>query len=49
MEKYQFIDNKGTFTIKNADHHTYLYLPLAGDAGLKSAITPTLGGDSKLD
>ena len=49
MEKYQFIDNKGTFTIKNADHHTYLYLPLAGEAGLKSAITPTLGGDSKLD
>lgn len=47
MEGYAFIDEKGTFTIKNPENYSYLYFPLAGKAGLKSCVTPNLGGDSK--
>ena len=46
---YQFIGEDGTFTLKNADEYSYLYFPVAGEKGLKSAVTPNLGGDSKLD
>ncbi len=49
MEGYAFIDEKGTFTIKNPENYNYLYFPLAGNKGLKSCLTPNLGGDSKGD
>ena len=39
----------GTFTITNPENYSGLYLPLAGEEGLKSSITPTFGGDSKTD
>lgn len=29
------------------DNNSYLYFPLAGEQGIKSSITPTLGGDIK--
>lgn len=35
--------------MKSPGHTSYLYFPLAGDSGLKSCVTPLLGGDSKLD
>ena len=49
MEKYKFIDNKGTFELKNSDNNSYMYFPLANDAGMMSAITQNLHGDIKLD
>lgn len=49
MEGYQFLDDKGTFRLKNAENYSGLYFPVASDVGLKSAVTPNLGGDSKID
>ena len=47
MKKIEFIDKNGTFRIKNPENYSGLYFPLAGEGGLKSSITPNLGGDSK--
>lgn len=49
MSRIRFIDDEGTFAILDPEEISYLYFPLAGETGLKSSITPTLGGDSKLD
>ena len=49
MSKIVFKDKNETFTIKNPENMTGLYFPIAGEQGLKSSITPNLGGDSKLD
>ena len=46
---YEFIDKYGSFRMKRPERNSYLYFPLAGDSGLKSCVTPLLGGDSKLD
>ena len=48
MNKMKFIDEKGTFTLKQPENYSYLYFPVAGEKGIKSAITPNLGGDCKL-
>ncbi|MGE0003927.1 MAG: hypothetical protein AB7S88_05680, partial [Candidatus Izemoplasmatales bacterium] len=39
----------GSYTISSAEHFHGLYYPLFHEHGLKSAITPTLHGDLKLD
>ncbi|MDD6305290.1 MAG: cellobiose phosphorylase [Lachnospiraceae bacterium] len=49
MEKITFLGKDGTFQIRNPENYSGLYFPLAGEKGLKSSITPNLGGDSKLD
>ena len=49
MEQIRFLDDGGTFALNNPEAVSYLYFPLASETGLKSAITPSLGGDSKLD
>ena len=49
MEKIEFIDEQGTFCINNPENYNNLYFPIAGEQGIKSAVTPNLGGDSKLD
>ncbi len=49
MRGYQFIDQKGTFTIQNPGKVSGLYFPIASEAGLKSSVTPNFGGDAKLD
>lgn len=49
MKQIEFQDREGTFIIHNPENYSALYLPLAGERGLKSSITPTLGGDSKTD
>ncbi len=49
MGGYRFLDENGTFEIDNPDNTNYLYFPLAGLKGLKSAVTPGLNGDAKLD
>jgi len=38
-----------TFTIDNPQKVAGLYFPLCSETGLKSCITPNLGGDSKID
>ena len=49
MEPIRFLDDDGTFTLNDPEAVSCLYFPLASETGLKSAITPNLGGDSKLD
>jgi len=49
METIRFIDDKGTFSIENPENYSYLYFPIANETGIKSSLTPNLGGDSKLN
>ena len=49
MRGYKFLDNKGTFLLDNPENTGYLYFPVAGENGLKGAVTPTLGGDLKVN
>ncbi|MDD2958939.1 MAG: cellobiose phosphorylase [Lachnospiraceae bacterium] len=46
--KYQFLDDMGSFEASAAETVSYLYLPLANEAGVMSSITPDGHGDSKL-
>ena len=48
-KKINFIDNNGSFRIEYPENTSYLYFPLAGEKGLKTSITPNLGGDAMLD
>ena len=48
MYKIKFEKNE-SFRIEHPDHISYLYFPIAGEAGIKADITPDLGGDSKID
>ncbi len=49
MSGYKFIDDRGSFEMKDPQHTSGLYLPVAGGKGLRSAVSPDFGGDSKLD
>ena len=49
MKQLHFIDADGSFTVDSPENTSYLYFPLASESGLKSAVTPCLGGDAKLD
>ena len=49
MSKIRFIDENGTFELKNPQHTSGLYMPLASRGGLKSAVAPDFGGDAKTD
>lgn len=49
LKHIHFVDGHGSFTIKNPENISYLYFPLASETGLKSAVTPNLGGDAKMD
>lgn len=49
MAGYQFLEEKGTFHMKNPENYSALYFPIAGEQGIKSSVTPNLSGDSKLD
>ncbi len=49
MKHLAFIDEHGSFQIKQPENTSYLYFPLASETGLKSAVTPNLGGDAKID
>ena len=46
---WYFIDDQGTFELKNPQNNSYLYFPLVNQGGMMSSITPTLNGDAKLD
>lgn len=45
--QYEFLDNRGTFRLEQPENTSYLYFPVAGEQGIKGALTPTLGGDLK--
>lgn len=47
MKQYQFIDHKGTFVLEDAELTSYLYFPIANEAGMMSSVTPSFGGDAK--
>lgn len=49
MDSIQLLDDSGAFLLNAPEGVSGLYFPLAGEKGLKSAITPNLGGDCKLD
>jgi len=49
MEYIKFKHENEIFTLNHPDNYTYLYFPVAGEQGIKSSVTPNLGGDSKLD
>lgn len=49
MRQIEFTDTKGSFQLRSAQQYPGLYFPIAGECGLKSALTPELGGDAKLD
>lgn len=48
MGTVNFLDDGGTFRVHQPENYSYLYFPVAGEAGIKSSVTPNLGGDSKL-
>lgn len=41
---YKFLDNKGTFQLEQPENVSYLYFPIAGEQGIKGALTPMLEG-----
>ena len=49
MQHVQFLGDNGDFRMDRPENYSYLYFPLASETGLKSAVTPNLGGDSKID
>ena len=46
---YQYIDESGEFQVSDPENTSGLYFPIANEVGVKSAVTPLLGGDSKFD
>ena len=49
MKRVRFLDNRGTFLMEQPENYSYLYFPIAGEKGIKSAVTPNFSGDSKID
>lgn len=49
MKDINFIDEHASFRLLQPENTSYLYFPLASAKGLKSAVTPNLGGDAKID
>lgn len=45
----KFLDSKGTFQVNDPQAYSHTYFPLCNNYGMKSAITPWLGGDMKTD
>jgi len=48
MANYEFLNNKGNFRLKNPENNSYMYFPIANEAGVMSSVTPTLNGDCKM-
>ena len=49
MNGIRFLGKDGTFSIDQPENYSYLYFPAAGEHGIKSALTPNLGGDIKIN
>lgn len=48
MNNIEFLGKNGDFKLRNPENYNNLYFPVAGEMGIKSAISTTLGGDSKI-
>ena len=46
LQHPHFIDADGSFTLDRPEEISQLYFPLASEAGLKSCVSPDLGGDA---
>jgi len=49
MDTIRFLDENGTFSIEQPENYSALYFPIAGEKGIKSALSPNLGGDIKMN
>lgn len=49
MEAIRFLDNDGTFSIEQPENYNNLYFPSASEKGIKSSLSPNLGGDIKIN
>ncbi|MDY5882685.1 GH36-type glycosyl hydrolase domain-containing protein [Roseburia sp. 831b] len=47
--EYKFLDENGTFCMDRPENNSDFYFPIAAENGIKSAVTPNWGGDSKWD
>lgn len=47
MEKINFLNEDGDFSMRRPENTSYLYFPVAGEGGIKSSLTPNFGGDIK--
>ncbi len=45
---WEFLDSEGTFVLPSPQAASYLYFPLANQAGMMSCVTPTFNGDAKI-
>ena len=48
MKECRFISDQGNFILEDPEMSSYLYFPIANEAGTMSSITPDLGGDMKI-
>ncbi len=46
-KSWAFVDSQGSFRLKDPEATSYLYFPLANEAGMMSVVTPGLHGDAK--
>lgn len=49
MESIRFLDKDGTFYIEQPENYNNLYFPAASEKGIKSSLSPNLGGDIKIN
>lgn len=49
MKYVNFENGDEIFKLNHPENYTYLYFPVAGEQGIKSSVSPNLGGDSKID
>jgi len=49
MDTICFLDSDGTFSIRQPENYNNLYFPVAGENGMKSSLSPNLGGDIKIN
>ena len=47
-KRINFTNDCADFVIRRPEEISYLYFPLASETGLKSSISPLLGGDAKI-
>ena len=49
METIRFLDKDGSFYIEQPENYNNLYFPSAREKGIKSSLSPNLGGDIKIN
>jgi len=47
IKGFSWLNKEGDFSLDNPQNTSYLYFPVANEAGLMGAVTPTLNGDLK--